>query len=379
MAAFVSCQKFWNELVRLFGTLGPLWLVLYLGTSVYAVFYRYCFLVLLQVPEQGLFDTPVAAYPGAAYAIFAVHGFLKLNWFGSWVMGLVITFFCDRDYEPPIKAQVIMQGGRGFRPETTSRWEPNRRPRTCPRCDRKCADRVYHDNTTHRCLPIFDHFCPWVQISVYSRTMKAYLYLLLFLPLDILSTLTVLVMALCSYTSQGITPFVVSGSFALIALAVGVSLWGPRQWWHLAFNNEVHFEHRGKPRAPQLLAFKDTQGGRHVMRLKDFRGNPWDKGYMGNLRQVLGSSWWMWLIFWWQPERVAKYGRYEPGIDLPYSDKVWEMRHEVLRQRLDAAEFWSGLATTPVARRMHSRSAEQSSSTHEEGRSEPRRRMNRTS
>ncbi|KAI4603905.1 hypothetical protein KJ359_000026 [Pestalotiopsis sp. 9143b] len=379
MAAF---GNFLDEVVRLFGSVGPLWLVLFLGTSVHAVFYRFVFLTLLSLPENFLFGHPSVPVPGnrnAGYAILFVLGLLKATWVGSWCMGMFITFFCDRHWESPTTAKVIMQAGRGFEPGTISRWDPARRPRVCLRCDAKSADRVYHCTETKRCLPIYDHFCPWVQICVYARTMKAYLYMMLFLGLDIFATLAVLVYALSlsSSKSHNVMPFVVSAACALLALIVGIALWGPKQWKHLALNNEVLFEWRGKPRKPQLLAFKDSRRGMDVIRLEDFAGNPWDRGTLANMRQVLGERWWMWLLFWWQPKRVAKYGQYD-HVDLPYSVEVWEMRRRLLiDEPLDDAVFQLGAATTRVSRRLQSRSTEVSSMITEE--TQARRRENRTS
>jgi hypothetical protein len=215
----------------------------------------------------------------------------------------------------------------GFPPRTTARWEPNVRPRICPRCDHRCPDRVYHDRGTGRCLPIFDHYCPWLLVSVYSRTIKAYLYTLLFLFFDILGTFVVIVMALTTPSARSIGPFVATGVFALVVLIFGVFMWGPSQWWHLALNNEVYFEHRN-PKQPKFLAFKVTQGGRDFLYFDDFVGNPWDRGYMNNLRQVLGSSWWMVrltsLFRWLNSTNLFKVAHVL--VAARTSRKVWSLR-----------------------------------------------------
>lgn len=39
---------------------------------------------------------------------------------------------------------------------------------------RKHKSRVYHCPETKRCLTVYDHFCPWVQICAYVRTIKVY-------------------------------------------------------------------------------------------------------------------------------------------------------------------------------------------------------------
>ncbi|KAK9418691.1 hypothetical protein SUNI508_07711 [Seiridium unicorne] len=175
-----------------------------------------------------------------------------------------------------------------------------------------------------------DHFCTWLYVTVYSRTMKTYLYTLLFLPLDAVATLIVLAVNLSSPGGVVDWPTSVAVFSSLAALVVGVSLFGPQQWKHLAMRNEVVLEWR-RPRRPILLGFKDARDTRRpLIRFRLFEGNPWDRGTKKNLHHVLGSSWWMWLFFWWQPARVYKYGRYQPDIDLPYSDAVWDVQREVL-------------------------------------------------
>lgn len=46
-------------------------------------------------------------------------------------------------------------------------------------CEMPSSDRTFHDHTTDRCLPLMDHYCVWIHVCVYSRTMKAYLYFVL--------------------------------------------------------------------------------------------------------------------------------------------------------------------------------------------------------
>jgi hypothetical protein len=113
----------WGSAVRYFGTLGPLWLILYLGFSSFSVFYFYCHLFLLDQPEHAVFDfapAPVYANPAAGWAITVFLAFLKFYWFGSWVMALTITHFMDRDWLPHTRCKTIMQGGTGKIPFSLS-------------------------------------------------------------------------------------------------------------------------------------------------------------------------------------------------------------------------------------------------------------------
>ena len=80
-----------------------------------------------------------------------------------------------------------------------------------------------------------------------------------------------------------------------------------------------------------VFKYQDRQNGETRLHIKDFKGpHPWDLGFAQNLRQVIGSRWWEWLFFWWQPERVRRYGHYSDMMDLPYADWVLRYRTEFL-------------------------------------------------
>lgn len=173
------------------------------------------------------------------------------------------------------------------------RWEPTRRLRVCPICDRPSSDRVFHDSKrTGRCLPVFDHFCSWLLISVYLRTIKAYLSVNFWLPVDLTATSILFLGSSITPLGRIGWPFAVGLSVLIIALCFGAFFWAWTQWKHLALRNEVELEWRA-PRKPTLLAFKVTLDGHDYAYFANFDDNPWDLGPSENMHQVLGRNWWM--------------------------------------------------------------------------------------
>ncbi|RYO96953.1 hypothetical protein DL766_001241 [Monosporascus sp. MC13-8B] len=174
----------------------------------------------------------------------------------------------------------------------------------------------------------------WVQIlvitwfcdPVYLRTIKAYLYVAVFLPVDAVFSLAVSVYALANHQVPA-APFassVIMG--AILAMLVSLMLTYDRIWF-LAFKNVIGPERLTRA---WLLGFKYDERSETRLHLQTFEGrHPWDLGISENLHQVLGRHWWQWLFFWWQPERVSHYGKYA-GRDLPYADWVIRYRTDFL-------------------------------------------------
>lgn len=123
--------------------------------------------------------------------------------------------------------------------------------------------------------------------------MKAYLYTIFFLLLDAVYTLIVLAVSVSRVKGRGDWPFLVTCVLTGMMLIAGLLLAGIGQWWHLAFRNEVWLEYR-EPRKPISLGFKDARDASYpLLRFAQFSANPWVRGTLENLHQVLGSSWWM--------------------------------------------------------------------------------------
>lgn len=110
--------------------------------------------------------------------------------------------------------------------------------------------------------------------------------------------------------------------------------------------------------------------GETRLHLAGFQGkNPWDLGAQENLRQVLGRQVWQWFFFWWQPERVSRYGQYGDR-DLPYADFVLRHRtdffmspltHVAIDDGFGVASSSHGQASTTRRRQQRSSAASRSS------------------
>ncbi|KAI1373086.1 hypothetical protein F4677DRAFT_462478 [Hypoxylon crocopeplum] len=306
---------------------GPVWLVLFVTFPVYANDFLYCWTILMgpQETQVGLGEsiTPANWYIGLCMMIFSA--ILKLNWFGAGLQVILTTWCRDRHWKPPNNASQkrILQADSAtyenslFRHRLT--YFEGRRPRVCPfGCEFDLSDRVYHCTTMARCLPVYDHYCAYLQSSVYLRTIKPYCFLLAFLPLDAVYSFSVSLAALCQPSTRWAAPFVSSIISTSVIVFIILSANFPHNLKRLTWTNTVAPELDGEQ---WTLAFKyrDELGFR--LQLRDFDKNPWDLGPRENFRQVFGQRWWKWPFFWWTPERVYRYGKYVDR-DLPYADFV---------------------------------------------------------
>ncbi|KAI1333551.1 hypothetical protein F5Y15DRAFT_341599 [Xylariaceae sp. FL0016] len=177
-------------------------------------------------------------------------------------------------------------------------WIPHEgfeRPRRCRRgCHNlELTDRVYHCKRRSQCLPVYDHYCPHIKVVVYLRTMKPYLYTLLFCFVDALFSFSVAIAALAKGTPS-VLPFCIA---VLASIGAGVVvLWANTwdRWQYLALRNQVGAGERD-PTQLWLLGFRYRTPGKYGdwrLHIHRFDQNPWDLGWKANLRQVLGEHWW---------------------------------------------------------------------------------------
>lgn len=226
-----ACRQFVWRLYKLWVNLSPLWITLFLLGTTWANLYHFCWCVLINPsPEPhfgqdaGLEFEPPVNFP-LGLSILVISAFLKAVWLGAWVQALVITWFCDRKWRSPTSSKNIMQVDPSIwdrrNPSDRGYWIPydagesclqpfislsylltvciDRRPRVCNLvggCRLRMSDRVYHCTRLDRCLPVYDHFCDFIQVAVYLRTMKAYLFVLVFLPLDASFSIAISIYAL---------------------------------------------------------------------------------------------------------------------------------------------------------------------------------------
>ncbi|KAI1775893.1 hypothetical protein F4818DRAFT_458006 [Hypoxylon cercidicola] len=323
-------HRFWyavDSCLNAFLLLGPLWLSLYLALACYANDYKYCRLTLMGYQETDIgFDEPIVAanwYLGLCMILLSAT--LKVNWFCPWLSIFVTSWLFDRHWTPPKNPSMkrIMQADSSLWADALLGgrlvYEEGRRPRKCPfGCRFDLSDRAYHCSKVHRCLPVYDHFCGYLWSTVYLRTMKPYCFVLVFLPLDAVYSLAVSVVALSQPSTRWSAPFVGSIILCCVVVTMVVMNNALPNLKRLVWKNTV---------GPELfneiwtLAFKCQERVGWRLRLHDFETNPWDLGFRANFRQVFGEHWWMWPFFWWNPERVSRYGNYIDR-DLPFADFV---------------------------------------------------------
>ncbi len=198
----------------------------------------------------------------------------------------------------------------------------DRRPRYCPKgCDFRLSDRVYHCTDLDICLPVYDHFCPFLQCVVYLRTIKLYLFVLIFLPVDCLMSVALSIFALAKF-EEVVVPHVCMVMLGALMIIFVTYAWTYDKFWLLAGRNCTAPEKGNNREIILAFRYKNRETRRDMLHLERFVGrHPWDLGTWENLHQVLGRHWWQWFLFWVLPERVARYGRF--GVcDLPFADWV---------------------------------------------------------
>ncbi|KAI1810354.1 hypothetical protein GGS20DRAFT_204633 [Poronia punctata] len=330
---------------------GPYWLVAFLGLSLFAVNYCYCWAELMVFRENQLgYDTiSDNSRWWLGLSLFIVSLLLKAWWVGSWLTTLAYTWIWYKEFRPPTppSRKTIMQvdlrrmviaptGDAGLFNEGSI-------PRPCYRGCRFerngesrpwLSDRAYHCGVLGQCLPLYDHFCPYIRVAVYLHTLKAYLNMTLFLILDALFTMTVSIVSMA--TSKHWDSIFIFAITVLVAGPVIMNVAGEgftERLVMMVFKNEIYSE-KGRSNVDgelHYLVFKVREHGPNggwTVRLHKFRNNPWDLGLRENVRQALGP-WWQWPLFWIQPERVTRYGKYA-GWDLPFGKHVLQVRDAYL-------------------------------------------------
>ncbi|KAI3320883.1 hypothetical protein HD806DRAFT_524542 [Xylariaceae sp. AK1471] len=303
---------------------GSAWILFFFFLSLYSVIYRFCWLQVMAPYRTSGYDFLVTGTDwriGLGLLIASVV--IKVLWLSSWLYALAYTWYWSRYWKPPSSSpRTIMQAACNLPPEIP--FFEGRRPRNCPRgClwpgpdgqdISDITDRVYHCGRLNRCLPCYDHFCPWIQVAVYSHTTKAYLSFIFWLILDCLLTIGVIAYSLSSghlrfNTTLGTTVLLMTAIF--LQLADSTFRFQHR---FLARKNMTGAEQGMSARGsnPYVLAFKVREHGPEgdwILKVCPFDDNPWDLGTQENLRQTLGE-WWQWPLFWIHPPRVTRYGTF---------------------------------------------------------------------
>ncbi|RYP90237.1 hypothetical protein DL770_003606 [Monosporascus sp. CRB-9-2] len=250
---FDNCQAFVQNGIRRFFSFSHIWIILFLVFSAFSNLYYFCWLQLISPAPASWFtpDPSLASNRVLGLALLVTSAFLKAIWVGAWVQTLFITWFCDRKWQPPRSSKNIMQvepsNWDDARESEKGPWIPydrDRRPRRCEvwgGCNLRISDRVYHCTRLGRCLPVYDHYCDFIKAAVYLRTIKAYLFVLVFLPLDAVFSIAIAIYALAIYQLR-FAPLAILVIVAALVVVGGVAFFTWDKFWLLACKNCVYHE-----------------------------------------------------------------------------------------------------------------------------------------
>ncbi|RYP24978.1 hypothetical protein DL765_000206 [Monosporascus sp. GIB2] len=299
---FTNVCNWWRFAVLNFSWL---WLILHTVLSTYTLSYEYAWRRLME-PS---IESHVGLYHGSTYRtgllVIILPAVLKLAWISCWLPCLYYTWLRDRSWTSGSTTKLIMQANRNYgtspnAPETPlgiSPWV-------------FLGDREHAPNVTRGAV-----------IDVHLRTMKLYLYILIFLPLDLIVTLVFASLATGQSTGRSAWMFcvpIICASPVLIDVALENTI---IQWYLLAWKNQLH----GEGRSVTLVFKVRLRHQRTILRCKQYDNmNPWDLGYKENLKQALGETWLVRLCPWIPPARVRNYYK-NPGraTDFIFREEVW--------------------------------------------------------
>jgi hypothetical protein len=203
------------------------------------------------------------------------------------------------------------------------------------------------------CLPLYDHFCPFVNIPVYLNTFKPYMTYMWSFFIHICFTVPLSIKSLAApKAAREIYMF-----YWLVAIfGLAISAWVLvetliKQTWRIVLHNTVGTEIR-HPKRNFIIGLTRATAEEERLQIIYLDFNPWDRGMWKNSCTVYGGSFLEWLMPFYAPERVWRYGKTQGGIlDELFSDRC--------RSRLTQAhEEWNSMRG--VGRRaagLHRRSA----------------------
>ncbi|PVI04060.1 hypothetical protein DM02DRAFT_694589 [Periconia macrospinosa] len=148
-------------------TLFPFLMLLDAALPIYAIDVR-LMKYLLSLTENAHVSKP---HTRAAITISVIFGILWLLWTVPLGYCLWSHYWVARRWKPvstPLPNKQV-SGKTG-------------EPRLCYRCNIFMPARTYHCPVMDKCLPHYDHFCPWWAGGVWIHNLKAYLLFLAFLP-----------------------------------------------------------------------------------------------------------------------------------------------------------------------------------------------------
>ncbi|EFQ27343.1 DHHC zinc finger domain-containing protein [Colletotrichum graminicola] len=251
-----------------------------------------------------------------AYGLLGVYVFLLLNAAGSIGLCWYYSCFDAKGYRMPSgsvapRPRTVMQTTFG----TSRRFDfellgsdgnrPNRCGEQCVNAGAWRGDRMYHCRHGYNCcLPVFDHYCFWLWVPVYLKTIKPYCLFMPYMFLYSVFSGAVVSWALASPHIRGLSRW----SYAVLALStifgiISATKMMKFQWTAIVLHNRVGKERGANWRwSMAVLNIK----GRLMFDEPSF--NPYSLGSRwANAQEVLGP--WYQMPFWfWQPARVGQYG-----------------------------------------------------------------------
>ncbi|KAI8218716.1 hypothetical protein K4K54_010125 [Colletotrichum sp. SAR 10_86] len=364
---WLQAQEWYNRVFTRISVWVPVLLVLDIALQSYFV-YDFLKDLVIDYPFPVFFLPLSALDRGLSLALLVLFSFVWLGTVGSavwmwWESGMIFLY----GYRPVPDVDV------GLKMAVQAHWIPSasllriargRRPKSCRLCQRRreaqrmisTLDRSHHAKAASGkdvgCLPVFDHWCPWLWVPVCLTTIKPYLLFMVYVALFHLFSAGILSWSVAIWAfGHHAYKFWIGATFLPLALNWIYAAPIIGKWKHLAFMNSTDREHdlfRLSTPSGWPMCVRASDGGYHHLMVSF---NPWDLGTMGNLRSVLGESIWTWPLFWVVPRRVREYGRH-PDYDCPFAPRFLDDVSVLARTPANV-----GLAALP-ARRRHMYSSE---------------------
>ncbi|KAJ9619977.1 hypothetical protein H2203_008253 [Taxawa tesnikishii (nom. ined.)] len=212
----------------------------------------------------------------------------------------------------------------------------NRR-RFCDHCEIFKGNRVYHASAINRCLPLWDHWCGWLNAGIYLRNVKAYVLLCGLLPFYALFALCCTVAGLCMerYRTELQVGFAV---VAILAVPIILQTFGflARAWWEMLGKNLFAPDRFGS-----TIRVTGDLGAYAACRFGT-DSSAWDQGWRKNLGWLMGPPW-QWLAVWRLPPIARFLLADDQDEDFPMAPHL-----KIKQQRM--SRITPGLASIPLDR-----------------------------
>lgn len=169
------------------------------------------------------------------------------------------------------------------------------RARYCDICKLLQADRMYHDYTLDKCLPLFDHHCPWWYGSVWRDNKKAYMLFLAMITIHLSFCLGVSIWVMVDPRFKAENPHIgfllVDGLFLLYSLGLTVGFALTNIVWNISGSEKEQGTVWYKLPSGTIVEWKLTT--------ESASKSPWNMGWRENFHLTMGRK--RDLFFFWKP------------------------------------------------------------------------------